>query len=259
VIATLIEQDRENRCRREVSEALAVEDQQQNAPLVLAQRQRWPRTTFPRQRAPLATRQPSARPIDPGPVDRQRHATRGDADLGPKGGEGLHQSFPSCSSAVGRPSKVHSFFWTSMMAFARSSWRRNRTISRVSCASRLRCATAGLAFGPRRGVTSAARSCFRQPDSIEEYTRSRRSTAPRSAGVLQRSYACKIRRFSAAEIVRRRLMARTSGFDTSGENLCAASDRLIDELTDSAAESELPLRADECIEFMGQCTCMLFN
>jgi hypothetical protein len=54
-------------------------------------------------------------------------------------------------------------------------------------------------------------------------------------------------------------MARTSGFDASEENLCAASDRLMDELTDSAAESELPLRADECIEFMGQSTCMLFN
>jgi hypothetical protein len=78
-----------------------------------------------------------------------------------------------------------------MMAFARSSWRRSRTISRVSCASRLRCATAGLAFGPRRGVASAARSCLRQPDSIEEYTRSWRSTAPRSAGVLQRSQSVK--------------------------------------------------------------------
>jgi hypothetical protein len=33
----------------------------------------------------------------------------------------------------------------------------------------------------------------------------------------------------------------------------------MDESTDSAAESELPLRADECIEFMGQSTCMLFK
>ena len=59
--------------------------------------------------------------------------------------------------------------------------------------------------------------------------------------------------------MRRRLMARTSGFDASEEILCAASDRLTDELMDSAEESELPLRADECIEFMGQSTCMLFN
>jgi hypothetical protein len=127
-----------------------------------------------------------------------------------------------------------------MMAFARSSWRRNRTISRVNSASRLRCATAGLAFGPRRGVASAARSCLRQPDSIEEYTRSRRIKAPRSAGDLQRSYACKMRRLSAGEIVRRRLMARTSGLNATAENLCAASDRLIDELIGPAADSELP-------------------
>jgi hypothetical protein len=68
-----------------------------------------------------------------------------------------------------------------------------------------------------------------------------------------------MRRFSAGEIVRRRLMARTSGFDDPEENLCATSDRLMDELTDSAEESELPLRADDRIEFMGQSTCMLFN
>ena len=46
----------------------------------------------------------------------------------------------------------------------------------------------------------------------EEYTRSRRSRAPRSPGSLQLSYACSIRRFSAGEIVRLRLISWTSGW-----------------------------------------------
>jgi hypothetical protein len=57
----------------------------------------------------------------------------------------------------------------------------------------------------------------------------------------------------------RRLMARISRFHDAEKNLCASSDQLTDELTDSAEESELPLRIEECIEFMEQSTCMLFN
>jgi hypothetical protein len=59
--------------------------------------------------------------------------------------------------------------------------------------------------------------------------------------------------------VRRRLMARTSGFDTPEFDRCAGSDPLNDEWTESTDRSGLPLRPDGCIEFMGQSACMLFK
>jgi hypothetical protein len=39
-------------------------------------------------------------------------------------------------------------------------------------------------------------------------------------------------------------MARTSGFDAAEENLCAASDRMMEELSGSPEDSELPFLAD---------------
>jgi hypothetical protein len=100
----------------------------------------------------------------------------------------------------------------------------NQSVQRVPTASsRLPCATAGLAFGPRFGRISAARSCLRQPDIIEEYTRSLRSSAPRSPEFLHRSYACKIRHFSYGEMVRLRFVAKTSELETSRPDLPNAS------------------------------------
>jgi hypothetical protein len=72
----------------------------------------------------------------------------------------------SCSS-IGSPSKVHSFFWASMIAVV------SRAISRFSCSSRRFCAVVGLTFGPRcTAAWSALANCLRQVASIELYTRS---------------------------------------------------------------------------------------
>jgi hypothetical protein len=57
----------------------------------------------------VPARQTVLRSINPGPVDRQRRARQGDADLRPKFGERNPPSFDSSSSAVGSPSKAHSF------------------------------------------------------------------------------------------------------------------------------------------------------
>ena len=115
----LIEQDREHRSRRQIGEALTVEEQQQHRTFRLAQSQWRPWATPVRERGDLPPRQTITRAVDPGPSDRQGHARRGDADLGTQFSEHGHHPVNSCSS-IGSPSKVHSFFWASMIAVART-------------------------------------------------------------------------------------------------------------------------------------------
>src|SRR4249920_486708 len=75
----------------------------------------------------------------------------------------------------------------------------------------------GSAFGPRltgaNAASSAASRWRRQVLKDEEYTPSRRISAPISPGLLQRSAASRIRRLSALEKCLRRARGTTSGSD----------------------------------------------
>ena len=81
---------------RSANRSLLSEEYQQR-PLRLAQGQCRPRARPARQHCTMPPRQAVPRSVDPSPIDRQRHACRGDADLGPKFSEHGPQSVDSCS------------------------------------------------------------------------------------------------------------------------------------------------------------------
>ena len=99
---------------------------------------------------------PSAIAVHEPGVEREGPAGRLHPDVRGKFVDGEHHSFSLVSSAVGRPSATHSFFWASMMSSARSSLRRRRALSRFKC---LICRAAASGFGPRslRGQSRAVR------------------------------------------------------------------------------------------------------
>src|SRR5882672_10943765 len=150
--------------------------------------------------------------IDERTIQREGLAGRSQADVGSEFGHRSHHSFSLVSSAVGRPSATQSFFWASIISLARSSSRRKRALSRLSCWI---CRTSSFGFGPRffgaSANFSALPTCLRQLASIEEYRRSRRKNAPSCPLALQRSASANRRRFSLPENRRRRAIGSTSG------------------------------------------------
>src|SRR5665213_4123629 len=212
VITAFIEQSGVNRGGRGIDETFAIEGLEDLLSFGLTQCERTGRTRFGRPR--VASRRTLT--INCSAIDSQRHACRGDSRAGLQWVEGVHQMSSPFSCAVGSPSKVQSFFWTSMTMCARASSARKRTISRVYPASRRFCASARSGFGPRRcGVSasrSASRRCLRHLNSSEEYRPSRLISAPLSPEPVQPSAASRMRCLSAAEKRRRFAIGTTSGF-----------------------------------------------
>src|SRR5665213_3976571 len=212
VITAFIEQSGVNRGGRGIDETFAIEGLEDLLSFGLTQCERTGRTRFGRPR--VASRRTLT--INCSAIDSQRHACRGDSRAGVQWVEGVHQMSSPFSCAVGSPSKVQSFFWTSMTMCARASSARKRTISRVCPASRRFCASARSGFGPRRcGVSasrSASRRCLRHLNSSEEYRPSRLISAPLSPEPVQPSAASRMRCLSAAEKRRRaRCATRPTG------------------------------------------------
>ena len=141
----------------------------------------------------LARRCPLAA-VERGSIDAQCLTSALHAHAGGQLRYRFHQAFPPDAGRLrGIPSKLETFFWTSMMVSACASFWRSCSTSRSSSATRWDCLSCGLALRPRlRGA-----SAFRAPDSRwrrqvfrwDEYSPSRRSKAPIWPDSLQRS-AC---------------------------------------------------------------------
>src|SRR5882724_5805056 len=158
VITAFIEQSRVNRGRSDIYKALAVENIQDVLPFGLTQCESTGRTWFGRHRVTLRC----ALTINRSAIDSQCHARRGDARSGVQLVEGGHQVSSPFSWAVGSPSKVQSFFWTSMMVCARPSSPCRRVISRVNFSTCRFSASVESGFGPRRCGSSASRCASRR-------------------------------------------------------------------------------------------------
>src|SRR5439155_1069029 len=121
------------------------------------------------------------------------------------------------SLSNGVPSNAATFFWTSTNASARSARFCHRAISRSCSAIFLSRGSGGATFGPRffgDSPSSSPRSrAARQVTRCEEYSPSRRSSAPISPGFVHRSASRTIRRLYSAVNRRRSAFATTS---TSG-------------------------------------------
>src|SRR5450756_1346632 len=124
VISAFIEQGGVNRGGSDVDEALAVEDLDDDLPFGCAQREGRSGAGFGRHRVTRL----GALAVNAGTIDSQRRAGRRDAGAGLQTVVSVHQVSSPFSCAVGRPSKVQSFFWTSMMVCARSSSPRRRCL-----------------------------------------------------------------------------------------------------------------------------------
>lgn len=106
VVAAFIQQRGEHRRRRHLGEALAVQKIQQHP--LFGGRKRQGRTRAHREEAyPYLPLQPF--PIQPGSTERERQASGNDADVRHQFVVRAHHGCSS-ESAVGRPSKVQSFF-----------------------------------------------------------------------------------------------------------------------------------------------------
>src|SRR5690606_740850 len=129
VITPFIEQRGEDRRRRRISKAFAVEHAEQILLLGDGEGQRWSRSY----RYPLGQQNLAALgtiTVHVARIERESPTGRLHANLGRKVGDGEHYSSSLVSSAVGSPRATHSFFWASMINSARSSLRRRRSMSR---------------------------------------------------------------------------------------------------------------------------------
>src|SRR5581483_6338886 len=118
----------------------------------------------------------------------------------------------SVSFAVGSPNSCESFFCTSMIVSAHSSWACKRASSRLSWAF----STAkGSLLRPRflgcKPFQAPSRISRRQFVRCDEYSPSRRSKAPRARGLRQVLASFRIRSLYSAEKVRRFAFRLTSG------------------------------------------------
>src|SRR5712692_5226485 len=127
-----IEQRGINRRRRRIDETLAVEHAEQTFLLGGGEGQRRARPRRYRVSCEDTTPPCSIAIHVPG-VECERSAGGFHADVGRQIVDGEHHSSPLVSSAVGRPSATHSFFWASMISSARSSLWRRRAMSRFRC------------------------------------------------------------------------------------------------------------------------------
>src|SRR4030095_6930538 len=156
------------------------------------------------------------RPRAPTPIGRgDRHpgrpTERGHAQLRPDGADRRHQDF---SFSNGVPSNAATFFCTSTSASARSARFFHFAISRSCSVIFLSRVSGGAAFGPRFLGASASNSprsrAARQVVRCEEYSPSRRSSAPIAPGVVHRSASRTMRRLYSAVKRRRCGLATTS-------------------------------------------------
>src|ERR1700738_2294615 len=124
-----IEQGGVDRRRRRIGKAVAVEHAEPMVLLGDGEGQRWPRPLHYRVSRENTT-PPRAIAVHIPRVERERSAGGFHADLRGEIVDSEHHSSPLVSSAVGRPSATHSFFWASMISSARSSLWRRRALSR---------------------------------------------------------------------------------------------------------------------------------
>jgi len=189
-VALLVEQAGVDLGRSQVDEARLVQDLDHHRALRARARAR---------RLPLGLHGRPRR--TPAVVARPRHAEgvarRRNAETGGNLHRGMHQRSSSLLG-IGRPRSCATFFWTSTKASARSARARSRVHSCSSSAMRRSRLSRACGFGPRlRGVSPASspRSrIWRQCVRIEEYSPSRRSSAPISPGFVQASASRRMRR-----------------------------------------------------------------
>src|SRR5450631_2346295 len=127
-----IEQRGINRRRRRIYETFAVEHAEQIFLLGDGEGQRRPRPHHYWVSGENTT-PPCAIAVHVPRVERERSAGGFRADVRGEIVDGEHHSSSLFSSAVGRPSATHSFFWASMISSARSSLWRRQAMSRFRC------------------------------------------------------------------------------------------------------------------------------
>lgn len=125
-----------------------------------------------------------------------------------------HQGLANFESGSSCSNNAATFFWTSMTNCALLSCTRSLSRSRVISTNCLTSSRAGAVLGPRfleaAALSSPAEYWRRHVASADEYTPSRRISAPISPGFVHAAAASTMRRLSALVMLRRLATATTS-------------------------------------------------
>ena len=171
-VAVLVEQRGVDASRCHVGEPVSVEYLQDRRALLGGQGQGRPGPRPARQVRTAEMAAALTHPVDLRPVDAHHGAGACHADGVLEIVDRIHHRVRSAGSAVGRPSRAQSFFWTSMISCAWAKRRPSRSIS--CCIARTLCCEATSASGLRprlrasRTVVSPRSRCLRQVASNEE-------------------------------------------------------------------------------------------